>query len=153
MRKRTGMISDAHASYIQIFLNISLPGLTRVILLRQHQPLHMAAFRTGFSFSLYLCLPCKLPLSINPLNLPENHVGFFSHLARCILRKRGFTKNCHHAVRFIWVLPLEKYREGVLNRCTRTTEVLKTRLKLVIRVGIVVDSGSAPVLDMLDKML
>ena len=70
------------------------------------------------SHRLHLSLPRKLPLATNPLHLPENNIGLLDLLARCLVLGRPFTKNRHHAVWFLRVLPLEYHRKFVLNRCT-----------------------------------
>lgn len=105
-----------------------------------------------FSCNLHLRLTRKLPLPINPLNLPENHVGLFGLLARCFVLNRPFAKNRHHAARVLRVLPLENYGERVLNRRTRTTGVLKAWLELVVSVDIVVNSGNAVRSDVLAEI-
>jgi hypothetical protein len=95
-----------------------------------------------FSHSLHLRLTCKLPLPINPLNLPENHVGLLSLLAGCLVFDPPFAEYGHDAIRLFRVLPRENYGERVLNRRGSTAGVLKAWLELVVGVDIVVDSGT-----------
>lgn len=91
------------------------------------------------SYRFHLSLPRKLPLTLNPLDFPENNIGFLSLLARSLVLRCPFTQNRYHTVGFLGVLPCEYHRKLALDRGTCTTGISEACIELIVVEDVVVD--------------